>query len=339
MKRTDKKINRIMYDWLTFTSKIHSVPDLVQLLGLSDVPFENAKGRYCYADRLTYDGINIYFNGADDMGICVELSGQGCRNFETFGNGDYNSIFRLINENYDIKSDNRKMNITRLDVAYDDFMGLLDLDYLMKSVQLGDYVSRLKRAGCHWDNQQGCTVYHGSERQSSVYVRIYDKLVEQVKIRNKNIDPAIKHWVRCEIQMKDICAKGFISLGGDIRKNYFEVLNNYLRYVISSDDSNKRRLGISPQWLNFIESWESVSIFDKPGMQYNVLNLDNYVTNQLSGAIITYASTVGIDTFLQNIVDARKGKKLNPKYEKILKETQSSTDSILEYLELKKEMY
>lgn len=325
-------MNKVIYDWLTFTSKIHSVPDLVQLLGLSDVPFENARGRYCYADRLHYDGINIYFNGGEDMGVCVEFSGQGCRNFETLGNGDYDKIFSLINEHYDASSEKRQMNITRLDIAYDDFEGILDLNYLMFAAQKGEYISRCKDIEVIYSNK-GCSVCHGSRLQSNVYIRIYDKKAE----RNRQ---DLSHWVRCEMKLKDTCAKGFINLGGDIRKNYFDVLNNYLRYIVPNNNStNKSMVEISLEWLRFIETWETVSIFDKPGAEYNLMNLDHFINEQMSGAIITYASAVGVDTFLQNIVDARKGKKLNPKYTQILSDTQSSTDSILDYLELKKEMY
>lgn len=325
--------NRVIYDWLTFTTKIHSLPDVVALLGLTDVKFENMCGRYCYQDRINYGGINIMYNGREDMGICVELMGQGCRDFETYGNGEYQTIFDLIKENWNAEAEKRDMNITRLDVAYDDFIGLLDMNYLIYSVQKENFVSRLKRAGCHWDNQLGCTVYHGSERQSSVYIRIYDKLTEQLKVKKNDIDSNITHWVRCELQMKDDSARGFIRLSDDIRKNYFDVLNNYLRYVLPSNNvTNKCLVPTSPEWLRFIESWEKVSIFDKPGVNYNISNLDGYINNQLSGAISTYIDVVGVTSFLSNIRDSQKGKKLNPKYERIKKDNESNEDSILKFL-------
>lgn len=329
-----EQINRVMYDWLTFTTKIHSLPDVIDLLGLQSVKFQQMKGRYCYQDRLNYDGINIMYNGREEMGICVELSGQGCRDFETYGNGDYKSIFDLIVANWNEKPEKRDMSITRLDVAYDDYIGLLDLNYLMAAVQKGEYVSRLKRAGVNWDNTDGCTVYHGSKKQSKFYIRIYDKLIEQTVIKKRDIDKSIKHWVRCEIQMRDDCARGFIKLPNDIRKNYFDVLNNYLRYVVSSDNSsNKRMVATSPEWLRFIESWETVSIFDKPGVNYNFSNLFGYVNNQLSGAIATYIDVLGVTQFMQNINRAQKEKPLNPKYERIRAQNESSSDGILNFLQ------
>ena len=156
--------NKVIYDWLTFTTRIHSLTDVIELLGLIDIKFENMRGRYCYQDRLNFGGINIMYNGREDMGICVEFSGQGCREFETYGNGDYQAIFDLINEHWDKDSEKREMNISRLDVAYDDFVGLLDLNYLMTAAQKGEYVSRCKDIEVIYSNK-GCSVCHGSRLQ------------------------------------------------------------------------------------------------------------------------------------------------------------------------------
>lgn len=318
-------MNKVLYDWLTFSTKIHSLFDVIDMLGLQGVKFEQMRGRYCYADRLNYDGINIMYNGREDMGLCVEMSGQGCRDFETYGNGDYQGIFDMILENWNADAEKRQMNISRLDVAYDDFDKILDLGYYMQAAQKGDYVSRCKDIEVIYSNK-GCSVCHGSRRQSDVYVRMYDKKIERGRTD-------LEHWIRCEIKLKDDCARGFIALGGDVRENYFDVLNNYLRYVIpSSNETNKSMLPSSPEWLKFVETWEKVSIFDKPGTEYNFSNLFGYVNNQLSGAITTYIDVLGVGQFMKNIRDSQKGKALNPKYERIKASSESNSDSIFEFL-------
>lgn len=318
-------MNKVLYDWLTFSTKIHSLFDVIDMLGLQGVKFEQMRGRYCYADRLNYDGINIMYNGREDMGICVEMSGQGCRDFETYGNGDYQGIFDMILENWNADAEKRQMNISRLDVAYDDFDKILDLGYYMQAAQKGDYVSRCKDIEVIYSNK-GCSVCHGSRRQSDVYVRMYDKKIERGRTD-------LEHWIRCEIKLKDDCARGFIALGGDVRDNYFDVLNNYLRYVIpSSNETNKSMLPSSPEWLKFVETWEKSSIFDKPGTEYNFSNLFGYVNNQLSGAITTYIDVLGVGQFMKNIRDSQKGKALNPKYERIKASLESNSDSIFEFL-------
>ncbi|MCH5194321.1 MAG: replication initiation factor domain-containing protein [Oscillospiraceae bacterium] len=327
--------NRVIYDYLTFTTKIHDAFSIIDFLGFDVDMFQvlEGKGRYFYKNRLVYNNcVNIYYDGqSDDMGVCVEMSGEGCRTFETSGNGDYQKIFDMINENWDENSEKRQANITRLDIAYDDFLGILDLDYFVSSAQKKDFVSRSENWNASIGNK-GCTVEHGNNRQSNVYIRIYDKLTEQIVVRKREIDPAITHWVRCEIQLRNECARGFIKPSDDdIREKYFKVLNNYLRYVIHSDDSNKRRLSCSPEWLRFIENWETISIFDKPGTIYNLSRLDSFVFNQVGGAVSTMMDVMGVDKFIFELHQRQKEKPLNPKYREIKRQSDNG-DQILEYL-------
>ena len=51
----------------------------------------------------------------------LEMSGQGCRAFESFGTGNYEALFQEVLDNPS------EMNLTRLDVAFDDHGGLLDI--------------------------------------------------------------------------------------------------------------------------------------------------------------------------------------------------------------------
>ncbi len=328
-------MNKVIYDYLTFTTKIHNLNGIIEFLGFQGLDFQQLKGRYLYQDRLHFgNGVNIMYNGREDMGICVELSGQGCREFETYGNGDYQKIFDMIIENWSDKAEKRQANITRLDVAYDDFDGILDLDYFVTASKNHLYVSRLRKRRIYIDCDDGeldsYSVVHGSERQSNVFIRIYDKLYEQLS-KGNNVDDVINHWVRCELQLKDDCARGFIKLGGDIRSNYFDVLNNYLRYIVPFNDDNKRHAPTSPEWLRFIETWNTVSVFDKPGTNYNISKLDNLVFNQMGGAVSTMVDVMGVDKFVNELNERRKGKPLNSKYREIKRQAEKS-DGITDYL-------
>lgn len=323
--------NYIIYDWITFTSKIHNHLSIIDFLGLQNVKFDTLKGFYGYRDRLYFDGISIHYNGRDDMGICVEISGKGCRAWEKYGNSDYDKLFSEILENYSEDSEKRTMNITRIDVAYDDFNNVLDLPLLCSETQLQNYVSRFK----DWqviNGNKGIAVNHGSNK-SNVYIRIYDKRLEQ------KVEKNIPHWVRCEIQIRKECALGFIKLKDSIENNYFTTLNYYLRYIVpTSNTTNSSMLDTAPYWLKFIESAESKSIFCKPADTYSFGKLHGYVNNQLSGAISTYIDVVGVDQFLIDINDSQKGKNLNPKYRDILKNSDCADQhgaNILKYLEEK----
>lgn len=318
--------NHICYDYLTFTSKIHSERSIFELLGIDPTLFSPGKGRYGYKDSFQFDNINIYYNGCEDT-VCCEMSGKGCRSFEEYGSGDYQSIFDEILLNHNDDSELSQMNITRLDVAYDDFIGLLDLPLLCSETQKHHFISRFKDWQVIFGNK-GIAVDHGS-MSSRVYIRIYDKRLEQ------KLADFIPHWVRCEIQMRKECAFGFIKNTMRIDDKYFSVLNNYLRYTVDTPSHKDEKADTAPHWLRFVGSAEKSSIFYKPKNDYNFSNLYSWVNNQLAPAIDTYLSCVGVDQFISDIKRSVKGRKINPKYQKLKEDYNRASDSgqgIIDYL-------
>ena len=318
--------NRIVYDWLSFTSKIHSPQSLIELLGFEGVTFESLSGLNGYRDRLYYDGVSICYNGREDMGVYVNMSGHGCRAFERDGNGDYDSIFHEIIENWSEEADKRNMNITRLDIAYDDFRGLLDLEAIFADVHAQNFVSRFN----DWqaiDSNNGACVIHGS-RSSNILVRIYDKKAES---HADDVD----HWVRCELQLRSVNALGFICSEGSVDTKYFGVINNYLRYVVpSEEDSNKRRWETATHWQRFLDSHiETISIFCKPADSYDLYKLDHYVFGQCAAAVNTMIDVCGLDNFLSRIHKKVSTSKLNPHYRQIRNTHDQHANNILAYLQ------
>lgn len=276
----------LLYDWVSFVSKVHTVEQLISLLGLNGIAFENIYGFYGYADRLYYDGIGILYNPhSKEMGILVEMSGQGCRVFETLGNGDYDGIFTLIADN---KND---MNITRLDIAFDDHDGLFDMPTLCKDTKKGNFVSRFQ-AWKITEGSGGASIEHGSMK-SDVFIRIYDKAAERKK--------AGEHWIRIELQLRKERAYNFAMIEQDLSVKYFGVLNNYLRYVRPTTDSNSRRWPMKKYWANFVEHLQKIKLYEKPGMDYNLSDLKEYVFGQAGKSIYTAVKCLGEDRFLETV--------------------------------------
>lgn len=323
-------VNRVIYDWVTFTSKIDSVESIIDLLGLGDVEFiELERGMNGYPHCLHFGGISICYGGREDMGICCCMSGKGCRTFEEYGSGNYKAIFDVILENWSEDGDSRKMNLTRLDVAYDDFEGLLDImtvfnattsgGYHEGKLLQGDFVSRFSTYDVDISTK-GLTCGFGSEK-SDIYIRIYDKKAEQ---KREDLD----HWVRCEIQLRRENAIGFIMLTGDICTNYFGVLNNYLRFIEPSEtDSNKRRAKTAEWWAKFLETGERLKIFQAPGVEYDVMCLDGYVYGQCAGAVSTMIELVGLSEFMERLNYSVITRKRNPKYKDLLNRFFSDPDN------------
>ena len=53
----------------------------------------------------------------------------------------------------------------------------------------------------------------------------------------------------------------------------------------------------------------------------------------IQGCIATYIDVLGVTQFMQNINRAQKEKPLNPKYERIRAQNESSSDGILNFLQ------
>lgn len=299
----DSKIaeNIVLYDWLSFTSKIHTPDFLIDALGLSHVPWTVTKGARGYQDRKYFSSISIHFNGRPDMGVWVEMSGQGCRTFESLSSVGWDGLFKFIRDN--------GLKITRLDVAYDDHTGILDIRQICSDTQAGMYISKSD----YWEtvlSSKGSTIQIGSP-QSKVLIRIYDKAAE----RGFGADV---HWVRCEMQMRDDRAVQFTKILLPIGQAFAGVLLNYLRYIEPGEDSNKWRWPMTGYWFNLVQDAERISIFVAPGMEYNEERCKRYVVNQAGNAIDAMIQMYGLEEFEKMIQDREVHP--NPKYEMLIQQ-------------------
>ena len=292
--------NIVIYDWLSFTSKVHTPEDLIAALGLAHVPWAETKGARGYRDRKYFSCISIHYNGRADMGVWVELSGQGCRTFESLSTVGWEKLFQFIQIN--------GLKITRLDVAYDDHIGLLDIRQISGDTQAGMYVSKSD----YWEtvlSSKGSTVQVGSP-QSKVLIRIYDKAAERGKYD--------EHWIRVEIQLRDDRAIQFTKIALPIGQAFAGVLLNYLRYVLPGEDSNKWRWPMTAYWCALVEDAERISIYQAPGMEYNEERCKRYVVNQAGNAIAACLEMYGLEEF-EKMIQERPTMQ-NPKYDMVVQQ-------------------
>lgn len=289
--------NLILYDWLTFSCGF-SRDDVISFLGLQDVAWKKGYGsRLFYSERWEFEGISIHFSDNMDKkynyGVCVEMSGKGCRAFETFGGVCFP---RLL---YDLRQIGA--NVSRIDIAYDDFTGMIDINEMFraasnlefrctkKSFQLAASAPDRDPAHC------GKSVCHGS-RDSEVFFRCYDKRVER-----KAWDE-FTHWVRFEMQLRKDAAQNFVNCNWPLGRKFSAVLNNYLAYLVPDpDDSNTSRWSVVPWWSDLVGSIDSISLYTKKDMEYNKLRLDNYVFRQAGRAIAAEIACIGLDKFLDQL--------------------------------------
>ena len=293
-----------LFDWISFTTRSHNIKELEELLGLSGVHWEEGKGSKGYQDRLWYENISLHYNGTNEMGIWCEMTGQGCRAFESYGHGSYESLFTtLLDPDEDI-------NITRIDIAFDDHDGLLDLNKLLEDTQKQNYISAFKHYMITLGSK-GTTIEHG-RKGSHTMIRIYDKAAEKGYKDGR-------HWVRVELQLRQERARAFIERYMEdnraISRTFRGVVFNYLRYIKpSKTDTNLRRAPIAKYWEKFINGADKIKLYRKPGVEYNLENLENYVINMAGTATKAYIEIMGITQYLSSI---HSSDYTNPKYERL----------------------
>lgn len=202
------------------------------------------------------------------------------------------------------------MKITRLDVAYDDHSGVLDLDEIIRDTLHENFVSKANVWECI-QGSKGNSVIIGS-RQSAVLIRIYDKA------RERNITDG-SHWIRVELQMRDDRCKEFVKLPFGVGESFVGVLLNYLRYVVPDEaDSNKWRWPLTDYWANLVSDASGISIYSKPGMEYNVLRCEQYVFDHAGNAISALLQIYDTETFLQKLKERKC--RPNPKYTNMIEQ-------------------
>lgn len=305
--------NVILFDWLTVSCKEEDPWYWVTLLHMEDLAWTAMeKGRHGYRNGIYFGSISILYDGNPDMGVCLDMSGQGCRTFEEYGSGDFIGLFRLF-------SQDDRFHITRLDVAFDDHSGILDIRQLFHDTDDQDggqqFVSKFRKSKIEksfQDGRSGISIYHGSE-QSEIMIRIYDKAAERGL-------PEEQHWVRVELQLRRDRASqfAFAAVSEPVGTLFRGVLVNYVRYVDDPGaDSNRWRWPMKAYWEELIDQVGRISIFVKPGVEYNIRQLDHYVFDQAANAIGASIDIYGAPFFMEQIQKRRSD---NPKYRRLVEQ-------------------
>lgn len=331
------KGNRLIYDWVSFSTRIHKPEQIIELLGMTNCPWEILSGFYGYNFRHCFGGVSIHFCNGDMSHVggfyLLEMSGQGCRTFETYGHGDYEVLFGLVRS--ELLKDKKVQNVrlTRLDIAYDDLTGVLDLEQMLDYADHHYFVSRFATRNIEQiampgeDGRIAKGLNCGSKVNGLIYIRIYNKALERgfdEKACSELNIPFPFHWVRCELQLRKENAGGFISRvsQSSLSEVYSGVLENYLsfREPPEKEDSNRRRWEESPWWTAFLNNARAISIVDRPGVKYNLTALAHYVQTQPLGSIKTLIRLFGVDGFIDFIRSFPDPK--NPKYKRLIAEVE-----------------
>lgn len=339
--------NIITIDWLSVTFHQRTPQFVIWLLGMDDLEIkwiEEVFYKNGYTRKLSFGNITIRYNaysgdtseetagitydsetGVYTTGdtVSLEMTGQGCRTFGDLGHYGNADWIKLI---ADILALDTKVNFTRIDFAYDDKEGLLDMDRIMEDARLfywtGPSTKRtLLDSGDQKNNIFGATVYIGSKK-SDIYLCIYDKAAE------REYEAGELQWVRVELRLRHERAhSGAIELlnNGNVGYVLRGLLRNYCCFRVPSGDSNKSRWPISPYWEKLLDGVGRIRLFTAPGIEYNYRKTRDHMIFQYGQAMQVEQAIYG-DT-VSFMHDCRQAyPKLKPKYEKAIAEAKAEQE-------------
>jgi len=317
----------VLVDWLTFSVKEKDPRKVIQqYLGMDpdlfqDTGFVQFMG---YNKVMRFSDIFVCSEGREDakfhdMGVCVSMSGNGCRTFETVSKlafdgardkqGTKSIVFPVL---FQLLASTEGANVSRIDIACDDRAGYLSMDDVLSKVQANEVNSRMTSRSTvisfDGSRRSGATAYIGAP--SSVFrVRIYDKALEQ------GIDG---HWVRVELVMRGKNSNAFVEQmtnSADVGKLAAQVINDKFCFI-DRDDSNISRCTVCSWWTNFVEELEAVRLVARKVIQHSVEQIGSWVEAQVGPSLAILFRTMGWPYIFELAKDS--GRRLSDKQKSLV---------------------
>lgn len=274
VQNTSVESLRACVDWVEATFFVENFEIVFETLNLPrDNWIQFDRGALGYKKQMRCGKIVLLYDGMENMGIHMIMSGQACRQFEDKYQYTWAHFFNVI-----FKQGNG--HFTRIDAAVDDFKGYFTIRQLRGKIRRGEASSKFKTArGIEKvkiadGSEAGETLYLGSDK-SAVQVRFYDKLKER-QGAGVEIEEGLTVWNRTEIQMRDKRADKFAlilirsyadnsnsAVNAEIGRIIAGVLKNYVNFLMPSNDSNKARWEKCSWWLEFLGEVEKVRLSQK----------------------------------------------------------------------------
>jgi len=338
-------------DYLTFSIKPDasggspSVIDkdfIFRFLNLVESDFADIGRKSFYEHCYTSNNINIYQpydDTAATQGWCVSMSGNGCRYYEQVQkDGNFVDFWReFFVRLRDLNTQGFRVNASRIDIAVDDYDGMLNMDAIASSANNREFVSQFRTAYEQGYNHiltgegKGRTIYFGT-RKSATLCRFYDKLMEQ-KQKNRNDLEKLKelekipHWIRMEFEFKREQAVKMVNIicdADNFGKYYAEVVNSYVRFV-EPTDTNVTRCPMKSWWRKFIGTVRRAKLSVGQFKSFSYDRLVKYYDKYLATTVFTILSRMAPDEFFSRTYDSAVGR-LKTKHNAIMNDVKCTYD-------------
>lgn len=204
-----------------------------------------------YSRSIKYGSAKVYYQGADNMGVHLELTGDAIRSCR-----DYRDLLGFAYE--------AGATCSRFDIACDDQgQRVLDIDQMTAAADNCAQLGAFRRyRPIKESTSNGRLLAHGvnfGSRQSEVYCRVYDKRLERIA-HKVDLATLPAYHVRLEFELKNKTAtaafrsyleSGFINLAGLLGG----FCSKYLSFrEVNPADSHRYRWAVSGWWSSFLET-------------------------------------------------------------------------------------
>ena len=299
----EEYIKRVQESWFykSNITRFNDVYDLFfYLFGVprTKVLFDVDRPQYGYEHCYSFNNIKIFDSPTrPEMGVHIQLSGQGCRELEELGIEYYELFEKLVPF---------KPHFTRIDVSFDDFTGKYwTLSKISKHLKNKEVVTNFKT--CYKQTKYnisdytniGYSIQFGS-RGSDVEFTFYDKIKER-KNNNPDLDLSkIDNWNRFECRFRNEYASKIIAnylyhygesisdvdinLMCDSFESYIiGVVSGFISFKINNGTElkNRYRWSNATWWNNFIKDSEKIKLKKQP-VTYSLIKTKAWLDRSVS---------------------------------------------------------
>jgi phage replication initiation protein len=369
-------------DWLSFSVRCYDDEptntldeNILELLGydFAEEFSTDISGKNFYNRGATISGyVNVYWNDYTDTKnpvrknssktMNVVYTGQGSTDLALRNDNDWVKIFSILTtyepknkpKPKDDEEDKPAVNITRIDIALDDYDELVKFDDIEQKLKKGHYRSSKRSYNIVKTSDQngqklGETIYIGNARTASgsrgnVYARFYDKLA-QYKEKNQLVTSDVREhwkktgkevWQRYEISFSKNYTNSIVAdiLNGESIDKIFKISLRNLLEILTPRGKNKNRWYKTKWWEDFLK-YDERKGFDLP-------NRDVMLAETLEWLRVAVLPTLnvmekigkerGFDIY-DLLRNSRKPAELSKKQSRLIADTRDkSAEKINEYL-------
>lgn len=295
------------FDYVRFRFPNHDVAYIIENVLQMNIEYFQCKstGLYGYNEMYLLDHIKVLNSESNsDKGILLELSGQGCRN--------YDAILELLEEDWQHffqRCIDNKGHATRIDIALDDNLEVISLPYMVEKVKRGEYLSRFRSnrlidsSDMVKKTSEGVTLYFGS-RQSLIHFCFYQKnyeIAKREKVPLESIDVKNRYEIRVINEKAKMLVAHFLQ-DADISRIIRSIISDYITLV--DVDRLTGEFEVNQKWLHFIGYVTNVDLRLEPVKPTYFRKL-HWIKNQVASTlkILSEVDRLKGVNVLQTVID------------------------------------